>query len=213
MISNTLAMSAPTFAAGPGPAVSAVDQQLTSSELEQARLYLQQTSSYIIGATKGLSEAQWQFKPASDRWSIAENIEHIVSVQELVLGPIREQLAAAPASSADRDYKQVDGIVVNQFSNRLTKFPAPESTQPTGQWAPAVASDRLLNNCKRLTEYLESTPDLRQHLRESPPLKAITKGAFESMDGYQWLLAAAAHTERHTKQILEVKSDPNFPAT
>jgi hypothetical protein len=32
------------------------------------------------------------------------------------------------------------------------------------------------------------------------------------MDGYQWVLATAAHTERHTKQILEVKSDPNFPA-
>ena len=49
-------------------------------------------------------------------------------------------------------------------------------------------------------------------MRESPPLKAITKGALNSMDGYQWLLAAAAHTERHTKQILEVKANPNFPA-
>ena len=31
------------------------------------------------------------------------------------------------------------------------------------------------------------------------------------MDGYQWILTAAAHVERHTKQMLEVRADPNFP--
>jgi hypothetical protein len=31
------------------------------------------------------------------------------------------------------------------------------------------------------------------------------------MDGYQWILAAAARTERHTKQILEVKAEAGFP--
>ena len=32
------------------------------------------------------------------------------------------------------------------------------------------------------------------------------------LDAYEWVLAVAAHTERHTKQILEVKADANFPA-
>jgi hypothetical protein len=68
-----------------------------------------------------------------------------------------------------------------------------------------------LTNYARLTELLES-PDLRQHMIEAPPIKAVSKGAFDSMDGYQWVLAAAAHTERHTKQILEVKADAKFPA-
>jgi hypothetical protein len=27
----------------------------------------------------------------------------------------------------------------------------------------------------------------------------------------RWLLYISAHSERHTKQILEVKTDPNFP--
>jgi hypothetical protein len=30
------------------------------------------------------------------------------------------------------------------------------------------------------------------------------------MDGYEWILATGSHIERHTKQILEVKADPNF---
>jgi hypothetical protein len=58
---------------------------------------------------------------------------------------------------------------------------------------------------------LESTPGLRQHVVESRPLKAISQGAYTLMDGYEWALAAGAHTERHTRQILEVRADANFP--
>ena len=208
---NAVRRIAPVLVVCAALTAHAADLKLTPSELEQGHLYLQQTRAYVVGATKGLSEAQWKFKPAPDRWSIAEIVEHVVVTQEFVLGPIREQLAKAPVASADRDYKQVDGIVVNQLPDRLAKFPAPELLQPTGRWSPAVASDRLLTNYARLTEFLES-PDLRQHMLAAPPLKAISKGAFDSMDGYQWVLTAAAHTERHTKQILEVKADANFPA-
>jgi hypothetical protein len=211
MTSNTATMSPRTFAAGPEPAASAADQKLTSSELEQARLYLEQTRNYAVGAVKGLSETQWNFKPAPDRWSIAENLVHIVVVQERVLGPIRDQLAKSPAAPRDRDYQRVDAIVINQFPGRLAKFQAPEFVHPVGQLAPPEALDRLIKNCARLTEHLESAPDLREHALDAPPLKAVSQCAYESMDGYQWLLAAAAHTERHIKQILEVRADPNFP--
>ena len=83
-----------------GAAALAAPQTLTASELEQARLFLEQSRNGVIGAIKGLSEAQWKHNPASDRWSIAENVEHIVTVLERVAGPIREQMAAAPALCA-----------------------------------------------------------------------------------------------------------------
>jgi len=31
------------------------------------------------------------------------------------------------------------------------------------------------------------------------------------LDGYEWLLFIGAHSERHTKQMLEVKASPDFP--
>ena len=188
----------------------AADGKLAPSEVEQGRNYLEQTRIGVIGATKGLSEAQWNFKPAPDRWSIAEVVEHMALAQELVLGPIREQLAKAPANP-NLNTKQVDAMVLSQFPDRTSKFKAPEMLQPTGRWTPAAALDRLLKDCASLAAYLESTPDLRQHAMEAAPLKAISKGAYDSMDGYEWILAAGAHIERHTKQILEVKADPNFP--
>jgi hypothetical protein len=106
----------------------------------------------------------------------------------------------------------VDSIVINQLPDRTSKFKAPDPLQPTGRWKPAEALDRLVRNDAELTRYLETTPDLRMHAIAAPPLKAISNGAYGSMDGYQWILAAAAHIERHTKQILEVMADPNFPA-
>ena len=185
--------------------------QLNPTELQQGRLYLQQTRNYVIGATRGLSEAQWKFKPAPERWSIAEIVEHIVVVQDYVLGPVREQLAHSPVSPVARNYQQIDRLILSAMPDRLTTFQAPEPIQPAARWTHAEALDRLLKNYSRLSEYLESTPDLRLHIADSLPMKALSKGEYTSMDGYQWVLAAAGHAERHTKQILEVKADPDFP--
>jgi hypothetical protein len=71
--------------------------------------------------------------------------------------------------------------------------------------------ERFTVNYDRLAIALETTPDLRAHALEAPPLKALSGGEYQWMDGYQWLLAAAAHAERHTKQILEVKAGADFP--
>jgi hypothetical protein len=208
---GAIIMTASVLAETRESAVSTADQKLTPKELEQARLFLRQTLNAVIGVTKGLTEAQWTFKPSPDRWSIAENLDHIVIVQERVLGPVLEQLANAPAPPDGRDHEVVDAIVMNHFPTRLSKFPAPESVRPADQIAPAELLQRLQWNYARLMDRLESTPGLRQHAGEAAPLKAVSKGAFEVMDGYQWILAAAAHTERHAKQMLEVIADANFP--
>lgn len=184
---------------------------LTTNELEQGRQFLEQSREGVVTATAGLSEAQYNFKPASDRWSISEILEHMLIVQEAVLGPIRETLATAPKSES-HDPHSIDSIVLTQFTNRSQRFNGPERIHPAGNLPFAAALDRVLSNHGRLLAYLESAPDLREHTIESLPLKAVSKGEHASMDGYQWILAAAAHTQRHTLQILEVKSDPAYPA-
>jgi DinB superfamily len=59
-----------------------------------------------------------------------------------------------------------------------------------------------LKSRQRTIEFLQSTPDLRAHVSDSP---------LGPLDGYEWLLFIAAHSERHTKQMLEVKAAPDFP--
>jgi hypothetical protein len=183
---------------------------LSQIELDRARLYLEQTKILIVGAIRNLSELQWNFKPGPDRWSIAEIVEHIIVVQERVLGPAREQLENTPITPVHPEYKRVDDMIIYQIPSRLMKFPSP--FQPAAGVSRSDAIERLLANYADLNERLETTPDLRNHSIESAPIKAISGGMYSSMDGYQSILAAAAHTERHTKQVVEVMAHPVFPA-
>jgi len=46
----------------------------------------------------------------------------------------------------------------------------------------------------------------------NPPFTGdLRRWGAQVMDGYQWVLAAAAHTERHAKQMLEVIAEDTFP--
>lgn len=191
---------------------TAAEQTLTPSEIELANLHLEQTRNGVVGAVVGLSDAQWNFKPASGAWSIAEIAEHIAFAQERVLGILKTQMSSAPLAPAGRNLELIDAIIINYFPNRLAKFPAPEPMQPKGGCVKPDVMGRVTTNTREFAHCLESMPDLRQHAIESRPLAAISKGEHTLMDGYQWILAASAHTERHTKQILEVRADPNFPA-
>lgn len=185
---------------------------LESIDLGQTLEFFSRTRARVAEATAALSDAQWRFKPAPDRWSIAEILEHMVIVEERVLGPVREQLAQAPPPAADRDPELVDAIIFERLPDRSVRAKAPVIIEPTGQLAPALALERLSRNYEKLREYVTSTPDLREHVLESPPIRYLTNGAHTDADGYQWALTVVAHDERHIRQMLEVKAAPGFPA-
>jgi hypothetical protein len=186
-------------------------EELKAVEIAEARTALEAARDRVFAATAGWSEAQWNYRPASGGWSPADIIEHMVVIQELVLGPIAQGLAATPESSCE-DVETIDEIIKTRVAERTSKFTAPDRVQPTGRWTAAEALDRLVANTRRLTERLETTQGLRKHRLPSLPLKAITGGEYELMDGYQWILTAAFHTDRHTNQLLELKAEPGFPA-
>ena len=87
--------------------------------------------------------------------------------------------------------------------DRSHKAQAPEPLKPTNRFGSPVAAQKHFVESRATTEeYLKNTSGLRSHLSDSPMGK---------LDGYEWVLLIAAHSERHTKQMLEVKADPNFP--
>ena len=182
-----------------------------TTDVQQARQHFERARARVVEVTTGLSDAQWQFKPTPERWSIAEILEHIVIVRERVFEGRLAKLAEAPAAPPDRDFRSIDRIVLEKIPDRSIKAMAPDFIHPTGQMDPQEALQRLFQNCDRLGEFVR-TPGLRGHIMEAPPLKLVTNGAYDTMDGYQWALTLASHDLRHVEQILEIKSDPAYPA-
>ncbi len=179
-------------------------QTLTQADREKAVTYLQQTRDAAGAATKGLTEAQLKFKPAPDRWSVAETLEHITLAEDFLFQNVTEKIMKAPAGPADRDTAKLDAMILAMVPDRSQKRQAPGPLVPTGRWTPAETLDHFQKSRAKTIEFLQATPDLREHASAENPFQ-------QPMDAYQWLLFIAAHSDRHTKQILEVKADPNFP--
>jgi len=184
-----------------GAAASA--QEVTQAEKDRALQYLESTKKNVLEATKGLSEEQWNFKQAPDRWSVAQVMEHIAAAEDFLRDVTKEKVMAGPAGEAGRDIKKTDDAVLTMVPDRSHKAQAPEPLVPSNRFGSPDASVRHFVESRSATEdFLKSTAGLRDHVMDSPLGK---------LDGYEFVLFIAAHSERHTKQINEVKADPNFP--
>jgi hypothetical protein len=186
-------------------ATAAKAQDVSQVDKERALQYLESTKKGVLEATKGLSDAQWNFKPAPDRWSVAEVMEHLAAAEDMLRGMTQEQVMKSPAVPVRdaEETKKADEGVIAMVPDRSHKAQAPEPLKPTNRFgSPAAAQKHFLESRATTEDYLKNTPGLRAHLSDSPMGK---------LDGYEWVLLIAAHSERHTKQMLEVKADPNFP--
>jgi hypothetical protein len=183
---------------------ASVAQELTQSEKEHELQYLESTKKDVLEATKGLSEAQWNFKSAPDRWSVAQVMEHIAAAEDFIrVNLVQEKVMTSPPGEPGRDVRKIDAAVEEMIPDRSHKAQAPDPLVPNNRFGfPQGSSKHFLESRETTEQYLRSTAGLRDHVMDGPVGK---------MDGYEFILFIAAHSERHVKQINEVKADPNFP--
>jgi hypothetical protein len=131
-----------------------------------------------------------------------EVLEHLVLIEGRVHGIIQQMPNAPPAP--ERDDSQVEAVILANVPDRSEKFKAPPFICPSQQWSPQEALGHFLETRAATLELLVRAPALRGHVIPHPVLGP--------WDGYQWLLAAAAHCDRHINQIVECKAHPGFPA-
>ena len=184
---------------------------VTPGEVQQAREFLQQAEAALVTVIEGLSQPQWHYKPAPGQWSISGILEHCAMVQQAILGPIRQQLAATPMGP-NPDAAAVDEVILTRSQDRSIKAEAPEFLHPTGSLTPEAAWNSLRASNVEIINWLEAATDLRQRCIPGPPANVLSGGKYELMDGFQWILGAAGHLVRHTRQILEIRNCPLFPA-
>ena len=185
----------------PRPALAPPAGTLTGQERDLLIDLLVSSQSALIAATIGLTAPEWSFTPADGRWSIAQCAEHLALAEGGLLATVRDQVLASPTVQDDGTATRGgDGMIVRMMrdrSRRSETFDAlvPRETAPT----PADFIAAFLPKRAATLQYVRETNDALHH--HVAPL-----GGLGELDGYQWLLLLACHTERHVQQIDEIKT-------
>lgn len=174
---------------------------MTPAERQQAIASLAETRERLLATVQRLSPSQLAFKPAPDRWSIAECLEHITLVESAVLGLIEKTVQ----ESAERaPNTQEDGALMAIVADRSSRAKGPDRLMPTGRWSRDELFREFEVARKRTSDFAASTA---APLRE----RGFPHPRFGALDCYQWLLLIPAHGDRHRAQVEEVMASPEFP--
>ncbi len=191
--------------------IKARAEEITSrlSELEKTKMkeILNESMLKFNEAINGLSEKQLSFKSESDKWSIAECIEHI-ALAELEFPKILEIEMQKPAKpELKTKIKIQDDEIKPKMTNRSWKATSPEIFKPSNKFTTVQEAITAFQNQRNKTiVYIETTKDdLRNHYWKHPLTGKI--------DLYQTLILMSAHVERHTEQIKIIKTNSNYPAS
>ena len=176
------------------------------SDTERAYLVeqLEHSKTGVLESIAGLTPAQWTFKAAPDRWSVAQCAEHIVLAEGFIFGASQKILTSPAVPRPEKSNAEVDHAIVAGVTDRSKKATAPEAIVPTGSFAtPQDAATAFIAARDKTIAYAKTTTDdLRVH---------VAPGPAGPMDDYQFLLLLAAHSARHTAQIREVEASPAYP--
>jgi hypothetical protein len=179
--------------------------QLTTSERTKMNTVLNASMVKFTTAVNDLSEDQLNFRPAPNKWTIAECIEHI-TLAELEFPKIVAREMQKPANPDLRNKIRIeDDAIQPKMTSKKWKAKSPEIFKPSNQFATAKEALIVFQQQRNQTiAYVETTKeDLRNHYWRHPLTGKI--------DLYQTLLLMSAHLERHVEQIENIKKEVNFP--
>lgn len=185
----------------------AEETRMSAEERAKVIKYLVDSENELLKSIENLSEEQWKYKPAPERWSVGEVAEHIVLAEASLFANVEKALANTPNPDWEAKTKGKTEFLERVLLNRNGKAQAPESIVPSGK----LSRDEVIARFKAVrarTMKFASTTDLslKDHTAEHPfPI-------FSTLNAYQWLIYVPLHNLRHNQQIAEVKASKGFPA-
>ena len=180
---------------------------LSTKERKTAISYLKETKNLFLKTVSGLNKAQLDFKPAPDKWSIRQCIEHLIITEKNTSDAALRNLQQPSEPSRRKEIAIKDEQIIRVITQQSVQpLAVDELSQPVK--SRLKTTGRRIDEFKSLREkninFLKTTTaDLRNHFIEYP--------AVGTMDNYQFLLMLAARTRQYTMLINEIKSNPDFP--
>jgi len=157
-----------------------------TGQLESAR-------EELIAAVSGLTDEQARTRPAPDRWSVLECLEHVSFVERRFLGMVKGSEAGTPA---ERDAAK-EATLKERMQDRVNRRTAPDAVRPSGKYGSVSEALQDFNAARDET--------LRFAAAEGPNLltRSANHAVLGPLNGVEALLLIAGHGRRHTVQMRE----------
>ena len=167
--------------------------------------HLAASETQLLAELGNLTPSQWHFRESLDRWSIADNLEHLILFEAFIRDAVRRTLEAPATSEKSQKAVEKEALVLDLANSRATPFSARDAVRPSGANPDpaAMVADFRATRAKTVAFATETQADLRLHF--------FPHIAFGALDCYQWLLVLGQHALRHCRQIEQIKTDRSFP--
>jgi hypothetical protein len=180
---------------------------ISAEERAQVLKWLGESHKGFFATIDGVSDAQWNWKPAPKRWSIGATAEHIVLAEALLFDFVRKAMAAPPNPAWKEQTKGKTELLIQVMPSRQGKGVAPEPIVPHEALTLAQVKERFEKQRISIVSFASET---QMALKEHTVMHPFP--AFGTLNAYQWLIYVPLHTLRHNKQIVEVKATPGYPS-
>jgi len=222
-------------------AISRLVHDLTTAPLPPAEIRRRALAGYrsarqgTIDIIRDLTQSQADFTPASKVWSIGQNVQHLLLIEDLHRGNMRKMIEMArqgKGGNIDLTFQQINTSfayiprevipvfaaplnLMNMFIPRairetMFRIPLIPAIHPT--FSSPAGHQPIDDLCSRAQSSIEATEAIFQG--EMPPdLNQVTTShpILGTNNIPQILGIIAAHEERHHAQMRSVLNNPRFP--
>jgi len=164
--------------------------------------HLEESRATLHAAVDAVPSLLRETRPAPDRWSVAEVLEHLTRVEEQLTRVLATKLSEAqmtgalgPEEATSPVTDSLDRVLLLDRRRRIT---AGERVLPRGEMDSATALASLDKTRANLRELVVSHDGLSLGVVRFPhPVLGV-------IDGYQWFTFIGTHEARHAAQIREI---------
>jgi hypothetical protein len=173
--------------------------------------------SHAESLVAGLSRAQFNWHPEPGRWSIAQCLAHLNTVDGMDVAPLRVAVDEGHARNQTGEGPFTYGWLSRKFIASMeppvkSKMRAPKYYVPPPEADPAVTLAeyrRVAGEMRRIAESAAGL-DLSRVKTILPVLPALARAIIKMPLGARFELLAA-HDRRHLWQADQVRNHPEFP--
>lgn len=163
----------------------------------------------VFGA---LNEAQLNWKPSAERWSVGQCFDHLINTNSTFFADMERVAAGTYKSSAWARVSPLSGFFAGMILRALDpvkgrKSKAPRVFEPTKSDVDADVLEKFASHQGELVRRMRATAgvDLRRTMVTSPVAAVAT---YSLLDAYRIVVA---HERKHFEQARRVTEEAGFP--